>query len=114
MILMGPTPSLHDATKALPSSLQTSLLLQGTTGLRSTLRSLAHAFLLHTATSQSARPGFLGDIFAVLQHTHGFPFLTASHISSSSPQTPPLWGGSLHPPSSGKPVDALSWKQESP
>lgn len=32
---MGPTPSLHDATETLPSCLQTSLLLQGTAGLRS-------------------------------------------------------------------------------
>lgn len=58
---MGPTPLLHNATKTLPSCLQASLLLQGTTGLRSP----AHPILLPTATSQSARSGLLGDIFAV-------------------------------------------------
>lgn len=74
------------------------------------LRSLAHPIFLHTATSQSARPGLLGDIFAVPQQAHGFPFLTASHISSSSPQTPPARGGSLCPLSSRKLADAGSGK----
>ena len=75
-----------------------------------TLQSFTHPLLLHTAASQSARPGLLGDIFAVPQQAHGFPFLTASHISSSSPQAPPARGGSLRPPSSGKPAGTGSRK----
>ena len=108
---MAPAPSLPDATETLPSRLQTSLLLlQGTAGLWSPCGHSLIPLLLHTAASQSARPGLLGDIFAVPQQAHGFPFLTASHISSSSPQTPPARGGSLRPPSSGKPAGTGSRK----
>lgn len=94
--LMGPTPSLHDATETLPPHLHPSILphLWCHPCPAATLWSPQ----CHLSTLSSSmpllptRPELQGEIFAAPQQALGFPFLTASHISSCGPQMPPSLG----------------------